>query len=170
MRPLDAVIFDARNLVLEGEEGNLRQWHTADGDFITVNYYPGMPDLGGPLSDLAKVVYLGALTLPFCDFSYVVKAQCAESGTTGMRDAAVFAIMMQKGEISFDQNGTPDNWMRDPYDPAVSLPYMRNPSEDPAYDADFPSHPLSRARVLLQHLERTLQVAPEVKSQAKFEG
>jgi hypothetical protein len=212
MRPLDAVTFDARNLVLEGEEGNLRQWHTAEGDFITLNYYPATPNLGGPLSDLAKVragyretavraggaiveveprivdgcqalrtilkilqqpggvIYLGALTLPFRDFSYVVKAQCAESGTTGMRDAAVFAIMMQKGEISFDQNGTPDNWMRDPYDPAVSLPFMRNPSEDPAYDDHFPDHPLSRARVLLQHLERTLQVVPEVKSEAKFEG
>jgi hypothetical protein len=212
MRSLDAVTFDAGNLVLEGEEGNLRQWHTVDGDFVTLNYYPGAPNLGGPLADIEKVraayretavraggaivevetrvidgcpalrtilkilqqpkgvIYIGALTLPFRDFSYVVKAQCAEGGTTGMRDAAVFAIMMQRGEISFDKDGTPDNWMRDPYDPAISLPYMRNHSEDPAYDADFPSHPLSRARVLLQHLERTVRVAPAVKSEAKFEG
>ena len=212
MQFLDSVTFDAGNLVLEGEEGNLRQWHTADGDFITLTYYPGTPNLGGPLSEIGKVraayretavraggaiveveprvidgcqalrtvlkilqqpkgvIYIGALTLPFRDFSYVVKAQCAESGTTGMRDAAVFAVMMQKGEISFDRDGTPDNWMRDPYDPTISLPFMRNPSEDHAYDADFPNHPLSRARVLLQHLERTLQVAPEVKAEAKFEG
>jgi hypothetical protein len=58
----------------------------------------------------------------------------------------------------------------DPYDPSVSLPFMRNPSEEPAYDRDFPDHPLSRARALLQRLEATLQVAPEVKSEAKFEG
>lgn len=99
MRFLDSVTFDAGKLVLEGEECDLLQWHTTDGDFVT-----------------------------------------------------------------------PNNWMRDPYDPTISLPFMRNPSEDPAYDADFTNHPLSRARVLLQHLERTLQVAPEVKSEAKFEG
>jgi hypothetical protein len=212
MRSLDAVTFDAGNLVLEGEEGNLRQWHTADGDFVSLNYYSGTPDLGGPLADIEKVrtayretavraggasvevdprviddcqalrtilkilqqpkgvIYIGALTLPFRDFSYLVKAQCAETGTTGMRDATVFTIMMQKGEISFDQDGTPDNWMRDPYDPAISLPFMRNHSEDPAYDADFPGHPLSRARDSLRHLERTVHVAPALKSEAKFEG
>jgi hypothetical protein len=212
MRSLDSVTFDAKGLVLEGEEGNLRQWRTAGGDFVTLNYFLGVPNLGGPLSDLAKVragyrttavraggaiveveprviagcaalrtilkipqrptgmIYIGALTLPFRDFSYVVKTQCAEVGTTGMRDATVFAIMMAKGEISFDQDGAPSNWMRDPYDAAVSSPFMRNPSEDPDYDGDFPDHPLSLVRALLRHLEQTLQVAPEVKSEAKFEG
>jgi hypothetical protein len=55
MRSLDSVTFDASNLVLEGEEGNLRQWHTAAGDFVSLIYFPGAPNLGGPLSDLGKV-------------------------------------------------------------------------------------------------------------------
>src|SRR5262245_54009281 len=32
-------------------------------------------------------IYLGSLTIPFRDFSYVIKLQCAEEGATGIREA-----------------------------------------------------------------------------------
>src|SRR6185436_7766462 len=33
--------------------------------------------------------YLGSLTLPFADFSLVIKVQCMETGITGLRDTVV---------------------------------------------------------------------------------
>lgn len=38
-------------------------------------------------------LYIGALTFPFRDFSYVVKVQCPEVGVTGLRDTAVMGAV-----------------------------------------------------------------------------
>ena len=35
------------------------------------------------------MTYIGSFTLPFRDFSYVVKVECPERGVTGFRDAMV---------------------------------------------------------------------------------
>ena len=40
------------------------------------------------------MTYLGSITLPFRDFSYVMKVQCRETGMTGVRDAAVLSQMI----------------------------------------------------------------------------
>jgi hypothetical protein len=39
------------------------------------------------------MTYLAAVTLPFRDCSFVLKWQCPEQGTTGIRDTAVFSIV-----------------------------------------------------------------------------
>ena len=114
--------------------------------------------------------YLGAITLPFRDFSYVLKVQCVEAGTTGIRDAVITMKLMESGEVEID----PDEpmmvgWLEDPYDRSLRGPMTRNKSEHPQYDEHFPDHPLSRARVVLDHLEKTLQVAEEVRSRPPFE-
>lgn len=62
-----------------------------------------------------------------------------EAGTTGARDAAVFAMT----------GATLDNWSRDPYDPGVTEGYLMNASESPDYDDAFPDHPLSLLRRLV---------------------
>ena len=49
------------------------------------------------------MTYLGSITLPFRDFSYVLKIQCAEQGTTGIRDSIVLDEKMSTGEITFDE-------------------------------------------------------------------
>src|SRR5689334_7184603 len=40
----------------------------------------------GPKEETHGMVYLGSLTIPFRDFSFVIKIQCAEQGNTGMRE------------------------------------------------------------------------------------
>src|SRR5438094_7017723 len=48
------------------------------------------------------MIYLASLTLPFRNFSYVIKAQCVETGVTGVRDAIVFDRELKAGRVSFD--------------------------------------------------------------------
>src|SRR5262245_30656457 len=60
--------------------------------------------------------YLGALTFPFRDFSYVLKVQCEERGVTGIRDAFVSAALMKSGETGVESRRM-TGWLDDPYDP-----------------------------------------------------
>lgn len=44
----------------------------------------------------------------------------------------------------------------------------RNISERPEYDSLFPNHPLSHARHVLDHLQRTIRIDSSVKQLPKF--
>jgi hypothetical protein len=116
-------------------------------------------------------IYLGAITLPFRDFSFVVKAQCPEYGMTGLRDTVLLNEMLASGRIKLDEankDGAIPGWMRDPYDPAVDSPMRRNLAEDEEYDSRFPDHPLSRCRALLHRLQDSLKLVPDVVSAPPF--
>jgi len=113
--------------------------------------------------------YLGALTFPFRDFSYVFKVQSPELGITGIRESAVLATLMSTGTPVLDTNtGQLRGWLDAPYDSSEAGPMTRNLSERPEYDAQFPEHPLSRARWVLDHLQRTVVVDNDVKRQPKY--
>ena len=109
------------------------------------------------------MTYIGSITLPFRDFSYVLKAQCEEQGLTGIRDAAVSGEKMAAGEITLDtETGILRGWLRDPYDSFLNDGFEMNLSEGDEYDDRFPDHPLSRLRRLLDHLQGTLRVYQSV--------
>lgn len=111
--------------------------------------------------------YIASLTLPFRDFSYVLKAQCAEQGMTGVRDSIVLDELLVAGAVRFDgEPRTAVGWSMDPQVPPGPLVY--NKSEAPEYDARFPEHPLSRARAILRHLEATTRVSHAVRGAAPF--
>lgn len=114
--------------------------------------------------------YVGCFTLPFRDFSFVVKAQCEEEGTTGIRDSFVLATMISEDrfDLSEAEDGKIPGWWQNPYDSTVELPIMRNLSEDEQYDAQFPDHPLSRLRNILGQLQPVISVSQEVKNPAPF--
>ncbi|CAN5906300.1 hypothetical protein BH11MYX4_BH11MYX4_32600 [soil metagenome] len=114
------------------------------------------------------MTYLGSITLPFRDFSFVLKMQCREHGTTGMRDVVVLEAMLGKGQVTLREDGTMKGWMQDPYDPSFQAPLLRNLSDDETYDALFPEHPLSRLRSTLRALEPTLRLSGELKSAPPF--
>ncbi|WP_436497001.1 TY-Chap domain-containing protein [Actinokineospora sp. HUAS TT18] len=82
----------------------------------------------------------------FVMFGYIA----AEQGITGMREA----LIMQR-------LGVPDNWvLPHPYDPELrsAVPYHRG--DDPAWDAQFPEHPLSRARAWVREMVAKARVDP----------
>src|SRR5262245_7952570 len=111
------------------------------------------------LQEPSRMSYLAAFTFPFRDCSFVVKVGCRESGMTGLRDTAV----------ALKLGMTSRGWSRDPYAPGYRNPVLRNRSDDPEWDALFPKHPLSRARVHLATL-RGLSLSSDVGDLAPFEG
>jgi len=138
-------------------------------DTVVVDRIIAVRTLFKTAQEPAGRTYLGALTLPFQQFSYVLKVQCEEPGITGMRDTLVLTDLMHSGETDIDATtGVLAEWLDDPYDLHEAGPMTRNRSERPEFDSRFPDHPLSRARWVLDHLERTVIVDDEVKRQPGF--
>lgn len=98
--------------------------------------------------------YLGSITMPFQDFSYVVKVQCEERGVTGLREAILFDKMHKDGTISIDSAGQ------------ISGPWNPDSTE---HDASFPQHPLSRLRKLLSRIETTAVIDDTAKNEPGFQ-
>lgn len=114
--------------------------------------------------------YLGSLTIPFRNFSYVVKVQCQEYGVTGIREAVVLDSLLQSGQVKLDSRNVNqiEGWAQDPYDAAIETPLARNLAEDEKYDVQFPEHPLSRVRLILNQIQASLRINNAVKRQPKF--
>ncbi len=117
------------------------------------------------------MVYVGSLTFPFEQFSFVIKIECPELGTTGVRDAMVLDMLMQQGAVAFDSNSqTILGWASDPYDRSYQAPLLSNRSDDPAYDSMFPDHPLTDVRSQFSRILLTLRADEEIMSSARFVG
>lgn len=114
------------------------------------------------------MTYIGSFMLPFRDFSYVVRVECPERGVTGCRDAMVWNQLLQAGLVTIDDPFR--GWMQDPYDPAATARLARNRADSEEYDAQFPDHPLSRLRPVLERVQETLRVTEELKQAPLFTG
>jgi hypothetical protein len=113
-------------------------------------------------------VYIGSITIPFAEFSFVIKIQCIEKGYIGLRDAVVLDKLFDEGAEVDDVTGQLKNWEQDPYDPQGVYPCMPNKSEDAKYDEDFPTHALSRVRSTLARIRETLTLAADVLTAQPF--
>ncbi len=212
MQPLDLITFDTAQLDLRADEASERAWLAANGDAVSLHYFPGPPpiqadlrsvdqvrafwrqitaDAGGAIIEVQTtridghvgirtvikmpqeptgMMYIGAVTRPWRDFSYVGKLSCAEHGITGVRDNTVAMKLKLKGhEFPPGPGGPMQGWMADPYDPSIITPLARNLSEAEEYDKAFPDHPLSRLRAQFPKIEQTIRVAPVLTSEAPFE-
>ncbi len=115
--------------------------------------------------------YIGGITLPFRDFSFVVRMMCPEHGMTGVRDSVVGELMMRAGQVKIDLDDEDvgiKGWWQDPYDPNQSGPLIKNISENEEYDKEFPDHPLSRLRSILKQVRDTLRVVSDVKMEPRM--
>ncbi|MGI5231745.1 hypothetical protein [Actinoallomurus sp. CA-142502] len=96
-------------------------------------------------------VFLANIFLAKADRHVMFGCSAGESGITGVREAA---IMAELGLM-------PDGWvLPHPYAPELRgrLPYHRG--DDPAWDARFPEHPLSRVRAWVRWVLATATVDP----------
>jgi hypothetical protein len=96
----------------------------------------------------------------------MVKVQCHERGTTGIRESVVLNEAWADGRVGRDSDSL-HGWARDPYDPALTDGYY-NLSEAPEYDSRFPAHPLTQARLVLAHVEQTIRVTSEVRQSPAY--
>lgn len=103
-------------------------------------------------------VFLGSYIVPKATCSAVLRIQAAEMDQAGFREAVVAA-----------QIG-PTNFFRPhPYGPegeGGGLP--SHAADDPAYDAQFPQHPLTRVRQVLAQLTDLVTWQPDFAAAAPF--
>jgi len=117
------------------------------------------------------MVYVGSLTFPLADFSYVIKVQSAEFGTTGVRDSLVMDMLMRQGAVQINPASQQmEGWSADPYDPTFKSPLLANRSDDEQYDKQFPDHPLSGVRQCLYRVVETVSGDESVTTADKFDG
>jgi hypothetical protein len=116
------------------------------------------------------LTYIGSWIIPRANFSYVIKIQCQEHGTTGLREAVVGNRALQDGAITLNDNGDMIGWLLNPH-VATSEPWWHtNLSEGAMFDAEFPDHPLSRLRRSMRTLEPSVRIERFVKSAPPFTG
>ena len=145
--------------------------HQAGGALISVelvylDHEPALELIFKLPQEPSGMSYVASITLPKRDFSFVIKFQCPEYGTTGLREALVIEKLGPENLLSPD--GEFINWQQDPYDPGIEAPLLRNKAESVEWDEIVPDHPLSRVRRYLAHLYETCGIGGEVKTAAPF--
>jgi hypothetical protein len=105
--------------------------------------------------------FTGMLWIPIEGNYLLFTAVDGERGTTGVREAITTAKLLKAGELTQDTYQA--SWARDPYDPSyvgVDRQTLRYLSDSEVYDENFPDHPLSRVRRLLQDIPAHVVVDP----------
>lgn len=91
--------------------------------------------------------YIGSLTIPFKDYSYVIKIQAMETPQDQLRATFIMDKLLREGKIHINQEeGYPQEWTSDPYDASFRAGSLMNLSENIEYDMRFPKHPLTIVR------------------------
>jgi hypothetical protein len=129
-------------------------------DIINMKGYPTIKSIFKVPQEPTGMTYLASLTMPFKKCSYVIKVQAAEIGTTGIRDTMVSHKLQITDKLS--------NWFEDPYDKNFNKGTRMNKSEHPAYDHEFPHHPLSQARLLLSKIEADITLSEQLNKLDKY--
>ena len=192
---LESIAFDVSDFQLARKDIASQFWLTPAGDVVSVHFFNQPPDLPAnakTIQDLqsrysamlasspAKLVqvaltnaadcravcliikipqqpsgltYVGSITIPFIDYSYVLKVQCPEHGPTGLREAALLDQALDQGTATLDDSGRiTGTW---------------NP-DDEKHDHNFPDHPLSRARRVLNQIANSCVMDAEAKNRDQF--
>lgn len=113
------------------------------------------------------ITYIASLTIPFENCSYVIKVQCAEIGIAGLRDSVIANKLLADGELKIGDNGY-ENWFSDPYDETHKSKTLMNKSEQSIYDKDFPDHPLTHARRIIEKIRSEIIFGSEIEKLNTF--
>ena len=109
---------------------------------------------GGPDPKSGGAVFVGSLTIPFRDFSYVIKMQTYERGVTEMREAIWVEQALRNGTGSIqDGKFVAHGWSVD----------------DEQFDNLLPKHPLSRLRQELRLIAESVRIDEKVKRAEPFD-
>ncbi len=112
------------------------------------------------------LTYVGTLTLPFEQRSFVIRVRAREVGPAGVREATIMTRGFAQGRIQRTDDGQIQGWIPPP--PPGSTLLDANVSEHPALDKEFPAHPLTRVRVALAQITQTLMISQAVLREPAF--
>jgi len=185
---LDSIWFNTTGFRYDGElePGRLRVWYTQEGDGVGLYFLSDRPSLPRvrTVEDLrafyvrdaealdghviefsvlkvarysvhriiiklrqyepSAMTYVGSLTIPFRDFSFTLKVQCEEREIIGAREAILLDRAFAVGDASIQ-------------DERLQLPVGWNPDAE-EFDAEFPTHPISRLRRVLVQVGGSLAI------------
>lgn len=118
---------------------------------------------------IVGVSYVAAITIPFKDFSFVLKITCQERGLGGTRETRILEqrrlVLLEKG----DTRDVLEGWNADPYDSNFKSEMLMTFAENQIFDSDFPEHPISRARRWIQNIAETLELEKSLQTREPFE-
>ena len=97
------------------------------------------------------VQYCLRMNIEYPECTVQVQGFFDEMGTTGIRDAMVYAMLSNEGKVEVTEDGL-KGWSADPYDLAYTHGVRMNCSERKEFDAQFPHHPLSEMRRFVREL------------------
>ena len=122
--------------------------------------------------------FVGFLEIATANACILLRVDCSETGTTGVRETGVTFRLLSSGALTFkpvppgeesrmrraaDTNG----WILDPQDPTP--PHLALcAADDRQFDAEFPDHPLSLVRSFLDRAQSSMSIAPELKSAGAY--
>ena len=116
---------------------------------------------------IAGVAYVASITIPFKDFSFVLKITCQERGFGGTRETRI----LEQRRISLREKGDTrdalEGWNSDPYDSSFQSKLLMTFAENEIFDSDFPDHPVSRARFWIRKFAESVKLD---KTLLKFES
>ncbi|MBN8660749.1 MAG: hypothetical protein J0M35_10320 [Candidatus Obscuribacter phosphatis] len=143
-----------------------------EADVIKIGQVPCAKTIVKVPQQPSGTAYVGSITIPLAQGSYVIRVQSVETGITGMRESAILHNLTASGKVTISEGGVLQNWERDPYDPKIKGDdlVLRNQSEDERYDKLFPTHPLTRVRVALKAILRTIKLDKSVLMAPPFLG
>ena len=117
--------------------------------------------------DPTGFVFLGSISIPFKNCSYVLKYQAMEGSPTGLREAMVTTLACPDPKVDGATCRMLD-WFADPYDPTLEYEVMRSRADDEEWDSQFPDHPLSRLRRNLNELKVKATMAKSLHELPRF--
>ena len=103
------------------------------------------------LKEPGGVQYCLTMHVEYEECAVLVQGFFDEIGTTGIRDAMVYAMLSNEGKVKATENGI-EGWNEDPFDPEYSHGNRMNCSERNEFDELFPQHPLTQMRMLAEEL------------------
>ena len=95
--------------------------------------------------DPSGMTYIVSYTLPFQDFSFVIKAQCMEIGMTGIKETILLQRHMEQGG---------------------ELEGIDVDNEE--FDEEFPEHPVARARKISEDIIQGLTISEKIKQSKHY--
>ena len=116
-----------------------------DCTIVTLDHIPAIRQITKVPQQPTGMTYLGAFTLAFAEFSYVLKVQCEERGVTGAREAVLLDEALHNRTVTLN--------------PASPAPIQGGWDPDSeGFDERFPNHPLPRLRSHLRQLESCVHI------------
>jgi hypothetical protein len=117
-------------------------------------------EISKDLNSTGRAYQMNAI-IPTYDKTYVIQVAAVETGVTGTREATVMLIYMQEAGIK-DLKEASKKFQHDPYDHKYDDGALFTVSDERRWDKDFPTHPLTRIRTMMEKIVDSLTLDAKI--------